>query len=120
MWAWLVDDADDAVWGGEHAALHVDGLASVGSLVDWLSIMNRQCTVASFRSLKTPWWLTDWSPIQTPIDVWLWNGDSLTGQRERVSTWHLKIGLWWIDDGWLDASDLIGTVVTIVGAVAVE
>lgn len=35
LWTWFIDDANDAVWGGEHAALHVDRLASVGSLVDW-------------------------------------------------------------------------------------
>lgn len=82
--------------------------------------MNGQCTITSFGSLQTAWGLANWSPIQTPIDVRLRYGDGLTGQRERCSTWHLKVGLWWIDDGWLHASDLVRTIVTIVGSVTVE
>lgn len=85
-----------------------------------LSIVNCQCSVSSLGGLQTTWWLADWSPVKAPVDVWLWDGDSLAGQRERGSTWHLQVRLWWVDDGWLDASDLIGSIVTIVGSVAVE
>lgn len=119
-WGWKVDDSDDAVRSRQDSSLDVDRFAGVRSLIDWLGVVDGEGTVASFGRLQTPWWLAGRSPVETPIDVRFWDGDRLAGKGERGSLRNLQVGLWGLDDSWLDTSDLIRSIVTIVSTVAME
>jgi hypothetical protein len=117
---WNADNAHNAVGRRQNASFHIDRLTGVCTLVEWLGILDGQSADTAFGLLKTTWWFTDGSPVQTPIDVGIGNGDSSTCQFEGVALVDHFVGLGWLDDGGLDTANFIGAIVAIVSAVALE
>lgn len=115
-----VDNTNNAVRGGQDAALDVDSLTSISSLVHGLGIMDGESSKTSFGSLETAGRITDRSPVQSPVDIGLRNSHSLASKGEGGSGRNLLVCLWGLDNGRLNASNLITSVSTVVGSITVE
>lgn len=112
--------SQNGIRNGKQPTLTIQGLTRVRAGILSNSVGDSQRASASLRLRKASRWLTDMSPIQTPVDIRLREARGLTAYLNSSANNNGQVSGWSTQYCRLSATDFITLVTTVVLAVTDE